>query len=43
VALYLFIVVPFNKFAKKKDPIPPPPSPSETYLKEIRDLLAKRA
>jgi large conductance mechanosensitive channel len=42
-ALYLFIVVPFNKFAKKKDPLPPPPSPSETYLKEIRDLLAKRA
>ena len=42
--LYLVIVVPFNKL-KKKDaaPPPPPPSPSEMYLKEIRDLLAKRA
>ncbi len=42
-ALYVFIVVPFNKFTKKKEVAPPPPSPSETYLKEIRDLLARRA
>src|SRR5262249_10341653 len=41
-AVYFMIVVPFNRFAKKLV-VAPPPSPSETYLKEIRDLLAKRA
>jgi large conductance mechanosensitive channel len=40
--LYFLIVLPFNRFAAKLlvAPPPPPPSPSETYLKEIRDLLA---
>jgi large conductance mechanosensitive channel len=41
-AVYFLIVIPFNRFAKKLV-VAPPPSPSETYLKEIRDLLAKRA
>ncbi len=43
--LYFLIIVPFNRFARKlvAAPAPPPvPAPSETYLKEIRDLLAKR-
>jgi large conductance mechanosensitive channel len=43
--LYFLIVVPFNRFAKKLMAAPPPPAPptqSEVYLKEIRDLLAKR-
>jgi large conductance mechanosensitive channel len=43
--LYFLIVVPFNRFAKKLAAAPPPPAPptqSEVYLKEIRDLLAKR-
>lgn len=43
--LYFFIIVPVNKLTAKKvgEPGPPPPPPaSETYLKEIRDLLAKR-
>jgi large conductance mechanosensitive channel len=38
--LYFFIVVPYNRFMRK--PAAPPPTPTETYLKEIRDLLAKR-
>jgi large conductance mechanosensitive channel len=41
--LYLLIVLPFNRFAARMAAAPPPPappSPSETYLKEIRDLLA---
>lgn len=44
-ALYFLIVVPFNRFAKKLVAAAPPPAPatqSELYLKEIRDLLAKR-
>jgi len=41
-ALYFFIVVPVNKLSRKKEEAPPPPSKSETYLKEIRDLLAAR-
>lgn len=41
--LYFMIVVPFNRFASKLAAAAPPPSPSELYLKEIRDLLAKRA
>lgn len=40
-ALYFLIVVPFNRFATKLV-VAPPPTPSEIYLKEIRDLLAKR-
>ena len=41
-ALYFFIVLPVNKLSHKKDEAPPAPSKSETYLKEIRDLLAAR-
>jgi large conductance mechanosensitive channel len=39
--LYLFIVVPFNRFAKQLV-VAPPPTPSEIYLKEIRDALVKK-
>ena len=45
-AVYVFIVVPFSRIASKLAATPPPPAPptpSELYLKEIRDLLAKRA
>ncbi len=41
-AVYFLIVVPFNRFAAKLVAAPPP-APSEIYLREIRDLLAKRA
>jgi len=41
-ALYFLIVVPFNRFGSRPAATPPPPSPSELYLKEIRDLLARR-
>jgi large conductance mechanosensitive channel len=41
-AVYFLVVVPFNRFATKLVAAPPP-TPSEIYLKEIRDLLAKRA
>jgi large conductance mechanosensitive channel len=43
--LYFLIVVPFNRFARKLVAAPPPPAPptqSEVYLQEIRDLLARR-
>ena len=40
--LYFLIIVPFNRFGAKMAPPPAPPSPSETYLKEIRDSLVKR-
>jgi large conductance mechanosensitive channel len=40
--LYFLIVLPFSRFAARLAATPAPPSPSETYLKEIRDLLAKR-
>jgi len=40
--LYFLIIVPFNRFAAKMAAAAPPPSASETYLKEIRDSLAKR-
>ena len=40
--LYFLIVVPFNRFAARMAAAAPPPTASETYLKEIRDLLAKR-
>lgn len=40
--LYFLIIVPFNRFANKLAAAPPPPSPSELYLKDIRDALVKR-
>ena len=42
-AVYFMVVLPFGKFAAKLAATPAPPPPSEVYLKEIRDLLAKRA
>ncbi len=44
VAFCLFLVIKAMNAAKKKEAAAPPPAPpaSETYLKEIRDLLAKR-
>ena len=42
-AVYFLVVLPFSKFAAKLAATPPPPQASEQYLKEIRDLLAKRA
>ena len=39
--LYFLIVLPFNRYAAKMAAAPPP-TPAETYLKEIRDLLAAR-
>ena len=41
VGIYFFLVLPFGRFAGKFVAAPPP-TPSETYLREIRDLLAKR-
>ncbi|HEY7514868.1 MAG TPA: large conductance mechanosensitive channel protein MscL [Vicinamibacteria bacterium] len=43
--LYFLIILPFNQLATRmaKEPPPPaPPTPTETLLREIRDLLAKR-
>jgi large conductance mechanosensitive channel len=40
--LYFLIIVPFNRFAAKMAAAAPPPSPSELYLKEIRDALAAK-
>lgn len=46
VAFALFMVIKLMNTLKKKQesapPPPPAPAPSEMYLKEIRDLLAKR-
>jgi large conductance mechanosensitive channel len=39
-ALYFFVVLPFNKLAKKTDA---KPKEEVVLLKEIRDLLAKKA
>jgi large conductance mechanosensitive channel len=39
--LYFFIVMPYNRFMRKPAAAAAP-TPSEGYLKEIRDLLAKR-
>jgi len=39
--LYVFIVLPYNRFARKPAAAAPAAA-SEVYLKEIRDLLAKR-
>lgn len=38
-AIYFFIVLPFNRFAAK---LTPPPSPTESLLGEIRDLMKKQ-
>jgi large conductance mechanosensitive channel len=42
--LYVFIVLPFNRFAARPAPPapPPPPAPEVALLTEIRDLLQKR-
>jgi len=40
--LYFLIIVPFGRFAKKLAAAPPPPTPSEVYLKEIRDALVTK-
>lgn len=40
--LYFLIVLPFNRYASRMAAAAPPPTPSETYLKEIRDLMAAR-
>jgi large conductance mechanosensitive channel len=43
--LYFLIILPFNQLAArmaKAPPPPAPPTPTETLLREIRDLLAKR-
>lgn len=43
IAFCLFTVIKLvNKLQKKKEEAPPPPPASEIYLKEIRDLLAKK-
>jgi large conductance mechanosensitive channel len=43
IAFCLFLVIKgVNKLQKKKEEAPAPPPPSEAYLKEIRDLLAKQ-
>jgi large conductance mechanosensitive channel len=39
--LYFLIVLPFNRFAAKMAAAPPP-TPTETLLREIRDALVKR-
>ena len=44
-SVYFLVVLPFNRFATRLAAAPPPPAPptqSELYLKEIRDLLARR-
>jgi large conductance mechanosensitive channel len=38
--LYFMVVLPFNRFMKKEAAVPPP---AETLLREIRDLLARKA
>ena len=40
--LYFLIILPFSRFAAKMAAAPLPPTPSETYLKEIRDSLVKK-
>jgi large conductance mechanosensitive channel len=41
--LYFLIVIPFSRLIEKKEAAPAPPTPSETLLREIRDLLARKA
>jgi large-conductance mechanosensitive channel len=43
--LYFLIVLPVNKFAAQRAAAPPPPplpTPTETLLVEIRDLLKRQ-
>ena len=40
--LYFLIILPFSRFAAKMAAAPPPPTPSETYLREIRDSLVRK-
>jgi large conductance mechanosensitive channel len=40
--LYFLIVLPFSRLVARAM-VAPPPTPSETLLKEIRDLLAAQA
>ncbi len=43
--LFFLIILPFSKVAARMAAAPPPPAPptpTETLLREIRDLLAKR-
>ena len=46
LTVYFAVVLPINamlaRVKKQEAAAPAAPSPSETYLKEIRDLLAKR-
>ena len=42
IGLYFFIVVPFNKMKKAEVAPPPAETLTEKYLKEIRDLLARK-
>ncbi|MDX2202463.1 MAG: large-conductance mechanosensitive channel protein MscL [Hyphomicrobiaceae bacterium] len=47
IAFVLFLVLKTMltlkaKFEKEQDAMPPPPSPSEIYLREIRDALVKK-
>ena len=43
-AFAIFLLVKaVNHMKKPKASAPPPPSPTEVYLKDIRDLLAKQA
>ncbi len=41
--LYFLIILPFNKLAARMAAAAPPPSATETLLREIRDLLQNRA
>jgi large conductance mechanosensitive channel len=41
--LYFIVVLPFNRFAEKMKAAAPPPTTTETLLREIRDLLARKA
>jgi large conductance mechanosensitive channel len=40
--LYFLVILPFGRFTKHLAPPAPPPTPSELYLKDIRDALVKR-
>jgi large conductance mechanosensitive channel len=43
-ALYFFVVIPYNKFSKKKEAeTPPAPKEEVVLLTQIRDLLARKA
>jgi large conductance mechanosensitive channel len=43
VSAAIFIIVKnVNRFKKAEEAAPATPAPSEVYLKEIRDLLAKK-